>query len=506
MYLAECIAVERGMTFSSLMENAGTAAAKLIFNEFCDEERNVLIISGKGKNGGDGFVIAGILKNLGCRVKVLLPCGRPTDKISWDNMELLDSETIIETDEFQPLIDECDIIVDAVFGTGFEGTLDGKISALAEAVNKSGKTVVSIDIPSGAICDSAQVNGTCFEADMTLAVSALKPIHIFKPCSRVCGEVRVIDIGITEDDLEKTEGSLFTYSREDIGRLLPARASVSNKGTFGNALVIAGSKNMPGAAKIAVGGAVKSGVGLVTLAFPDAAYAAIAPCVTEQIILPCPSNEDGTFSASALDFLEKKSAGVTAALIGCGLGVNTDTLALVNGVIKHFDIPLVLDADALNCISKNPYILEKSKNKPILTPHPGEMSRLTGKPISEIVADPISSAAEFVKKYNCVLVLKGANTVVCESGSEKVYVNKTGNSGLAKGGSGDLLSGIIVSLLAQGMKPFEAACCAVFIHGDCADAVAGESSERGMTVTDMIDYLPKYFGRYERRRKGQGLI
>lgn len=498
MLAAENSAVGRGTDFAGLMEQAGTACAAIIDGECAGEKKNILIISGKGKNGGDGFVIARILSSKGHGVKVLLPCGRPKDEISSANLNLLDGSIIYETADYQPLIDESDIITDAVFGTGFSGCLDEKLSALASAVNASGKRIIAVDVPSGANCDTAEIQGECFRADLTIAISALKPVHVIKPACEVCGQVTVADIGIIPGDFGSAEGILrYTLDEEDIKKILPARKAFSHKGTYGTALCVCGSYRMPGAAKIASSGAVKSGAGLVVSAFPDAAYSAIAPFITEQVMLPCPSDETGGFRLSAFDILTDKAASSSSALIGCGLGLSRETKKLVRKFVTHTEIPTVIDADALNAVSEEPEILKRAKAPLILTPHPGEMSRLTGKSADEILSDPVKAAKEFAEKYGCILVLKGANTAVAQSGDDKVYVNITGNSGLAKGGSGDLLSGIIVSLLAQGMSAYSAAVSGVFIHSGCADEVAALMSERGMTVTDIISHLPYYLGRFE---------
>ncbi len=499
MYSAECSAVKRGISFTQLMENAGSACAEIISAEYTDTRLRVLIISGKGKNGGDGFVIARHLIEKGYSVKIYLPCGRPADEISVNNMNLVDGGIIYEGEDFGALIDESDIIVDAVYGTGFKGALNEKCSSLARAINESGKAVVSIDIPSGAECDTAKVNGEVFRASLTVAISAVKPIHIMKPYNTVCGKIKIADIGITAEDFSASQGTVFfTYCDEDIKELLPARPVVSNKGTFGNALCAAGSRNMPGAAKISSAGAVRSGAGLVTLAFPDSAYSAVAPCITEQVMLPCPSDSEGTFSANAAEVILKKAVSCSALMLGCGIGLNDDTAELTERIVTGAEIPLLLDADALNCLSKNTGILKKAKAPVIITPHPGEMSRLTGKSIEEILASPFDTARSFADEYNCTVVLKGANTIVCEAGKNEIYITTTGNSGLAKGGSGDLLSGIVVSLLAQGMKPFDAACAGVYIHGGCADETAEKLSKRGMTVTDITGHLPVYLKKLEK--------
>ena len=213
-------------------------------------------------------------------------------------------------------------------------------------------------------------------------------------------------------------------------------------------------------------------------------------------MIPCKSDSSGTFSAKAVNPLLEKAKTCSSALIGCGIGVNDDTAELVSKIIENIEIPLIIDADALNCISSDPSILKRAKAPVIVTPHPGEMSRLTGKSVSEILSKPEETAHGFSKEYSCVTVLKGANTAVC--GKEgRIYINPNGNSGLAKGGSGDLLSGIIVSLLAQGMEPFEAAICGVYIHGGCADFTAHRLSKRGMTVSDITACLPSYLKKFD---------
>lgn len=497
MRRAEVSSVNRGSTFASLMETAGTQSAEIIFEEYGSLCENTLVICGKGNNGGDGFVIARRLGEKGCKVKVYLPCGEPETGIALDNYKLLDKSVFIDENEFEAAAKNSGVIIDCVFGTGFKGALDEKLSAAADFVNSLPSKTVSIDIPSGAICDEPAVKGGCFKADMTVAISAFKPVHIIKPVCEYCGKVKIAGIGIDDKDFTEAGSNKFTFIQSDVAALLPARPSVSNKGTFGNALIIAGSYAMPGAAKIASKGALVSGAGLVTLAFPDAAYNAVAPAVTEQVMFPCESNDKGTFSSGPAPRLIEKANACTSVLIGCGMGVNGDTAELVGKLLENTEKPLVIDADALNCLSQNTGLLKTCKTKPVLTPHPGEMSRLTGKSVEEITRNPVETALEFTHKYNCVLLLKGANTVISESGSENVYINKTGNSGLAKGGSGDFLAGITVSLIAQGMNPFDAACTAAFLHGDCADSLADFTSERGMTVTKIAEYMPAYLKKYE---------
>ncbi len=248
---------------------------------------------------------------------------------------------------------------------------------------------------------------------------------------------------------------------------------------------------------MSVMGALRSGAGLVTAAFPKSAYPALTPKLTECLLAPTEESFEGTFAVTSLSQLTSCAKRATAALVGCGIGFSQDTARLTEGFLKSLNIPVVIDADALNILSRNTEVIRDIIAPVILTPHPGEMSRLTGIAVKDIVKDPVRICKDFAKKYNCVVVLKGANTVVCDCGKTPVFINTSGNSGLAKGGSGDLLAGIMVSLLAQGMEPMEAAVCAVFMHGDAADEVAKKASTRGMLATDIINYLPEYYGKYE---------
>ena len=507
MYQAECSAVKRGMTFPQLMENAGTACAKIIKKRFCitrENPRRVLVICGKGKNGGDGFVIARKMWEYGCKVTVMLACGEPKAKDAADMFSLVESAgiDIIRYDSnltvLKQYLDETDIIVEAVFGTGFSGSLNQSLSVLAQAVNSASTPLVSIDVPAGANCDSATVSGTVFKADITIAVSAYKPIHIMKPCCKYCGRLEVADIGITDEDFKSLDSvACFTLDARDIKEMLPKRKPVSNKGTYGHALCVCGSMRMTGAAYLSVSGALRCGAGLVTAAFPKSAYAAIAPKLTEPLLLPLEPNFEGTLAFSAMADILEASKRASAVLIGCGLGFNKDTVHLVTNLVKELKAPMIIDADGINALSTNIDILKEARAPIILTPHPGEMSRLCGKSVAEIIENPIATAYEFAKEYGVTVALKTANTVVCGGNPVKIYVNATGNSGLARGGSGDLLAGMAVSFLAQGMSPFNAAVSSVYLHGLCADAVAEKTSMRGMLPSDVLNYLPELFSKFE---------
>lgn len=507
MYQAECNAVKRGISFPQLMENAGQACAKIIKNHFYITKKNpkkVLVLCGKGKNGGDGFVIARKMWEYGCDVTVMLACGEPKASDAIDMFSLVEAAgiDIIRYDNnltiLKPYIESADLIVEAIFGTGFSGSLNQSLSVLAQAVNSANGSLVSIDVPAGADCDAASVKGTVFKADTTIAISAYKPIHIMKPCNKYCGRTVIADIGITKEDFRNIDSvTCFSLNAQDIKNMLPKRKPVSNKGTYGHALCVCGSMRMTGAAYLAVSGALRCGVGLVTAAFPQSAYAAIAPKLVEPLLLPLESNFEGTFAFSAKAGISEAVKRASAVLVGCGLGFNKDTTLLVHSLIKEINKPLIIDADGINALSTNIDILKDAQAPVILTPHPGEMSRICGKSIAEIIENPIVTAYEFAQKYGVTVVLKGANTVVCSHESNEIYINTTGNSGLARGGSGDLLAGMTVSLLAQGMSPFDASVCAVYLHGLCADMVAEKTSMRGMLPSDVLNHLPELFSKFE---------
>ncbi len=507
MYQAECNAVKRGISFPQLMENAGQSCAKIIkkqFNLSRDNRKNVLVICGKGKNGGDGFVIARSLWEIGCDVTVMLACGEPkaTDAVEMFSLVEATGIDIVRYNSnltlYRPLLENADIIVEAVFGTGFSGSLDHSLSVLAQAVNSANGKVISIDVPAGADCDNATVSGSVFKADITIAISAYKPIHIMKPCNKYCGKTIIADIGINADDFRNIDSvTCFTLNRNNIKNMLPKRKSVSNKGTYGHALCVCGSMKMTGAAYLAISGALRTGVGLVTAAFPQSAYPAIAPKLCEPLLLPLDGNFEGTLTYAAKADILEASKRASAVLIGCGLGFNKDTTTLVHNLIKEIKVPMIIDADGINALSTNIDILKEAQAPVIITPHPGEMSRLCNRTVGEIITNPIVTAYDFAKKYNVTVVLKTANTVVCNPYSKGIYINTTGNSGLSRGGSGDLLAGMTVSLAAQGMSPFEAATASVYLHGLGADLVAEKTSMRGMLPSDVLNKLPELFSIFE---------
>lgn len=493
-------AAKFGLSYQRMMENAGAACARNIRNVLekgQSVKRNICVVCGKGNNGGDGFVIARKLKESGYNVTLVLANGYPQSQeavyMYKTALEISIPTVWYDADKVKTLqcIKNCDVLVDAVFGFGFYGVINEDTANLFESMNSSEALTFSIDVPSGAYCDSGLCADHSVKADYTIAISALKPAHVMYPAASLCGDIIVVAIGIPEESFSFVESSLYTYNPREIRSLFPRRDITGNKGTFGHVMCICGSRNMVGAATLSASAALRSGAGLVTVAFPECMYIPIASKMTESLLLPLEANMEGTISAKAIPTILKEAEKCDAILIGCGLGVNDDTIQVVDQVISNAKCPVIIDADGINIVSTDINMLRRAAVPVILTPHPGEMSRLIKVSVDNIQSDRIAVAKNFAESYLVTLVLKGANTVVATGGSNKAFVNSTGNTGLSKGGSGDLLAGLMAGFVAQGMSPVDAAAAAVYIHGYLGETVSDSTSVRGMLPGDMIEYLPK---------------
>lgn len=507
MKKVEAYANKFGLSYQRMMENAGAACARNIKNIIEKEgirKRNIVVVCGKGNNGGDGFVIARKFAESGYNVCVLMTSGYPSGEESSYMFKMvldLSIPTIwyeADKDKAIKTINNADVIVDAVFGFSFYGTLSPLMSEIFKEMNSSEALKFSVDIPSGVYCDSGCKDDNAFNADYTVAISSLKPCHIIEPGASCCGSIIIANIGIPQESFDMTEKSLYTLNKSEVHNLLKVREPVSHKGTYGHLLSICGSKNMPGAAFLSAKSALRSGAGLVTAAFPSSLYTTMSIKLNEALLLPLEETADGTLSKNCIEKLSDNLDKYTAILIGCGLTCNDDTAEVVRFILENSKVPVVIDADGLNVISQNIEILKHTSCPVIITPHPKEMSRLTGLSVDLIQSDRIKIASEFSKEYDVTVILKGSNTVVSGKGSTRTYINATGNNGLAKGGSGDVLSGIIGSFLAQGIHPVTAATTGVYIHGRCADNVAEKLSLTGMLPTDVIEELSRVFGEFDR--------
>ncbi len=497
----ERLANESGISFLQLMENAGSYCARIIRQTFENtNKRNVLVVCGKGKNGGDGFVIARKLSEYGYSPTVMMTMGLPTDEESSEMLSRIRAMgiTVVHYDETtDKYFETAQIIVDCIFGVGFKGEPNEKIAELFSKINSASATVVSIDVPSGLEGDSGKLTSSHIKADMTIAVLVLKPVHVLKPSIESCGRVVVVPIGIPEKCFADVNATLFTMSTDEIKDFFPKRDTESHKGTFGTVLVIGGSYEMPNAVYFASQGAVNSGAGLVKVAFPAVAYSAIAPKTYEQILIPLESNKMGRISQNAVKRIEKELSKCSCVLIGCGMGNDDDTKAVTEFVIKNSQVPVILDADGINCLENNIDIIDSAKSTVILTPHPKEMSRIAGVSVQSIQENRGAVVKSFTRAHNSILALKGASTLVGCTEYDDIYVNNTGNSGMSTGGTGDVLGGIIASFIAQGVAPFKSTIAGVKIHGIVGDKVTEKYSMMGNTPSLMLGELPSVLSKFE---------
>jgi NAD(P)H-hydrate epimerase len=431
------------------------------------------VLCGTGNNAGDGYIAAAVLKSFGVNVVVNPLLGDPKTDLAKRAMENAKTAGVVFSDS-STVFDDCktaDVIVDALFGIGFQGMLPKIVIDAIEAAR--GKTVVSLDIPSGLNADNP-IEKPCFEASLTICFEAAKPSCVIYPVKIHCGTVNVLSIGIPRDawDEIKPYGEIMTLEQAEAH--LKNRSCASHKGMHGKLLCVCGSKSYTGAAALAALSALRTGAGNVKVAAITEAASVIGSSIYEVTYLPMISSDDGCISAKNVDKILTEAENSTALLIGCGLGRGNDTTRLVLKLIEDAPCPLILDADAL------------------ITPHIGEMARLIGLPVLEVLRQSPKIAAEFATKYHCVVVLKNSSTIVSLPDG-KTYYYSGGHPGLAKAGSGDVLAGIIASLRAQDLSPEMSATVGVTLHGGMASRCEKRLSKRGMLPHEILDDLCAYF-------------
>lgn len=474
---AEENAVINGVfSYSQMMENAGRAATSIISNKYDIKGKRVAIVCGVGNNGGDGFVIANALSKIGVFVTVITPLGEPKTQTAKEQFSFLPSVRV--TDELTGCYD---FIIDALFGIGLDRTVAGEARRAVEWMNMADCVKIAVDIPSG-ITSDGKVAGIAFKADLTVTFIALKDCLLVPPASDYCGEIAVDNIGVPVSDYEYLTVDSPKFKEPDKN---------SHKGTFGTALLVAGSYGMCGAQILAAKSAQKAGVGIVKAAVIDKNYTTFTSSVPEAVTLPFATDKDGGFLLSDDEVMSCLSNS-DALLIGPGMGQSFSAKQTVIKFLKNSQIPIVLDADGINAISFDINVLRGIKAPVIITPHPGEMARLVGVSVKEIQSDRIAYARNFSMKYGVITVLKGANTIIALPDGE-VFINATGNYGMATAGSGDVLAGIMVSLLAKGYPPIFAAKAAVYLHGVAGDNAAKKVGKASLTAGDIITELNLLF-------------
>lgn len=489
---------EFGVPGLTLMENAGQACADEIIRHYGQTgDKRALIMAGKGNNGGDGYVIARLLSQQGwdIQVHILAEQGQITGDAATNLSRLPPALPRFHPPESHlspSLRDEilrADVIVDALLGTGLNSDVTGVYREAIELINNSGRPVIAVDIPSGIHGTTGQIQGAAVMASATITFAFAKLGHILYPGAEQAGRLVVADIGIPAQVMESATGYDFLNSTE-IRPLLRRRERQAHKGHFGHCLIVAGSIGKTGAAALSANSAVRAGSGLVTLAVPESLNPILEVKTTEAMTVPIPDSGRGYLGADAMPDIEALLIGKDALAIGPGLGREPETVALVQALVETVPIPLVIDADGLNALAEDITVLQRKRSSDIvLTPHPGEMARLLGASIPDVEAVRISVAQEFACNYGVYLVLKGARTIIA-SPDGVAAINGSGNPGMATGGMGDVLTGIIVSLLGQGYTCWDACCLGVFIHGHSGDLVAADKGEIGMNAGDVREMLP----------------
>jgi NAD(P)H-hydrate epimerase len=481
-----------------LMENAGrqvVAAMEATFGDLA--EKRVAVLCGRGNNGGDGFVVARTLVQRGVDVSVFL-LARVAD-VRGDartNLEILGrlGLTVVEvTDEHEWELHSsdvfaCDLIVDAILGTGLRSAVEGMLQTVIDDVNTGGIPVIAVDLPSGLSADTHEVPGRAVEAALTVTLAAPKVPLVLPPAERHCGDLVIADIGIPDAVIDELDGPfLQILTREAMRELVLPRAADAHKGDFGRVLVVAGSIGKTGAAHLAAMGALRSGAGLTTVVTPRDALPIVAALGAEYTTEALPQDDDGRLTATAAEHVLDVKADLIA--VGPGLGLGPDVRALVHTLVERSGVPLVLDADALSAFEGQASALRgRDGLDVIITPHPGEMARLIGASIEDVQRNRVEIAREFATAHQVHVVLKGHRTLVA-SPEGRVSVNLTGNPGMATGGSGDVLTGMIAAWFAQ-LLDAEAAChLAVYLHGLAGDLAEADEGPQAMTASDIAGHL-----------------
>jgi NAD(P)H-hydrate epimerase len=501
---------EYGVPGLVLMENAGRGAA-LCFHDVFPSCRPapVLVVCGKGNNGGDGYVIARHMENLGWQVRVLVLAGH--EAIAGDartNLDILlksGTEVVFAPDEerLAAVLAPAPaprLVIDAIFGSGLAAEVQGHFATAIRWINASGAAVGAVDIPSGVDAGTGRILGCAVQADCTATFAFAKAGQLIQPGAACGGELRLVDIGMPRALQERVSDRLLLVDAAAAADLLPPRPVAGHKGTFGHLLVVAGSTGKSGAAVLAAEGGLRSGTGLITVACPAAVHDIMEVKLTEAMTAPLP-DLDGALSLQSFDQILALTEGKRALALGPGLGTSPETVALVRRLVRTVELPLVLDADALNALAGHPEALgERRSEHLVLTPHPGEMARLAGESVAAVEADRIGAARNFAKRFGVVLVLKGAGTVIAFPDG-RVRVNASGNPGMATGGMGDILTGIVGGLVAQGMDVGAAAVLGVYLHGAAADRLAMTQGTAGLCAGDVAAALPLAIHDLRKRRE-----
>jgi hydroxyethylthiazole kinase-like uncharacterized protein yjeF len=495
-----------GLPGRILMENAGLGTTRILLDRFDHlSDINVGVVAGRGNNGGDGFVIARYLVQKDIPVTVYLLGTK--DQVGGDaesNLKLLEplNVTVKEIENAEQFenqkspLHQHSLWVDAIFGTGLNSDVRGYFKDVIEFINQSNKPVLSVDIPSGLNADTGQPCGISVCAHATATFGFAKIGHMTFPGVSYTGDLDVVDIGIPPHIVKSVNPLQVLLTPELICKKLAPRAPDTHKGDTGHLLVVAGSTGKTGAAAMTATSAIRSGAGLVTLGVPKQLNPIVETLVVEAMTWPLPDTDEGLLDESAFDEIMGLLSGKQALALGPGIGISKGIRSLLRRIVKECSVPMVIDADGLNALAGYTDILTEAMAPIILTPHPGEMARLVNATPREIQKDRVSSARHFSQQFNVHLVLKGARTVIAHPDGS-VFINPTGNSGMASGGMGDVLTGMIAGFLSQGYAPESAAHLGVYLHGSGADDLAENKGPVGFLASEVMNRIPEEIGKIE---------
>ena len=494
-----------GVPSLTLMENAGHGVVDFLTRRYPSlENHRIAVVCGRGNNGGDGLVVARLLRQRLLKPRVLL-LADPSDlrgdaAINLQRLEASGTPEIVASPEawrdIYPTLEGATLLVDALLGTGLTRPLEGFLLEVVNDLNRlrPNPSVVAVDLPSGLSADTGRIIGECIRADGSVTFTAPKLAHVLPPACERVGEFVVHDIGTPRELMESNSSlKLNLTAPPDLAWISRARKPDAQKGNFGHVLVIAGSVGKTGAAAMSALAALRAGAGLVTVATPKSALPVVAGMGLEFMTAPLPETESGNIALQALDdkLMEQLLAGKTLVALGPGIGGAPETVEFVRELVRETDLPMVIDADGLNALAGSLKCLAGRRRVRVLTPHPGEMARLAGRRVADIQAGRLESATSFAAEHHVHLVLKGFRTLVADPGGA-VWVNPTGNPGMAKGGTGDVLTGLVAGFLAgfHDRPVTEVVAAAVYVHGLAGDLAVEEVGEVSMLAGDLLDRIP----------------
>lgn len=488
---------EIGIPSLVLMENAALGVVDALTERF-PEVRRVALFCGPGNNGGDGLAVARQLAQRGYDLEIfLLKGGRALAEDAEKQLsicrrgrlEVVEIEREDELGEVLSAAADADLVVDALFGTGLTRPLSALFAACVGGLNALGVRVLAVDLPSGLDASTHRPPGPHVQADLTVTFAAPKVAHVLGPAAEAVGELAVADLGIPGFLLDEAASNLEWLEASDVGSWLPRRPADSHKGSCGHALIVAGGPGRAGAAILAARAAVRFGAGLVTIAVPSSLLSLVDAGSLESLTLALPAGPEGELAQEAAELVLKAAEGKDSLALGPGLGQSPGAQAAIREIVLRCPLPLVLDADGLNAFAGRLGALRERPASTVLTPHPGEMGRLLGITTAEVQHDRLAAVRRAAELSGAVVVLKGHRSLI--AGPQVVAINSTGNPGMATGGSGDVLTGMIAALLAQRLEAETAARVGVFLHGLAGDRVAARLGAVGLAAADLVEELPR---------------